>query len=434
MGRVLLRIVALSNLYPPDVLGGYELACSQVVDALRCNGHDVQVLTGVPRLPILGPDAAHVHRRLHLVDDRYWVDLDGGPDDVFAMLRDAGSRFVNAQNVHVLVSALAEFRPDVVYVNNLIGLGGLGLMATLQYLCVPWVWQLGDAVPRDLCTVRRELVPQLAAEFNRSIRGHYVAVSQLLLEEIRGAGFGLDGSVAVIPNWITGRRIDEHPRRNSNADKPLRIMSCGSVSRQKGVDILICAAARLLSAGHGQFAIDVYGRIDDPTLPALARQMGLSNHVAFKGPRNHAEILSRYSEYDVFAFPTREREPFGLVPLEALASGCVPVITRRCGVAEWLVHGVHCLKAARHPQAFAEAFEAIIRGDVELSRLARRGRDLVWNEFHLDSILPRIEAILSAAAREGGTRQTPGKPAAAYRLARLAEAISQNLIQQTWCA
>ena len=34
-----MRIVVLSNLYPPDVLGGYEIACAQAVDALRQRGH-----------------------------------------------------------------------------------------------------------------------------------------------------------------------------------------------------------------------------------------------------------------------------------------------------------------------------------------------------------------------------------------------------------
>ena len=38
------------------------------------------------------------------------------------------------------------------------------------------------------------------------------------------------------------------------------------------------------------------------------------------------------------------------MPLEAVARGCVPVMTRRCGVAEWLVHGLHCIKADRTPE------------------------------------------------------------------------------------
>ena len=46
-----MKILVLSNLYPPDFLGGYELACRQVVDALRRRGHDVRVLTTAPAHP-----------------------------------------------------------------------------------------------------------------------------------------------------------------------------------------------------------------------------------------------------------------------------------------------------------------------------------------------------------------------------------------------
>ena len=39
-----MKILVLSNLYPPDFIGGYEIACAQVVDALRGRGLDVRVL------------------------------------------------------------------------------------------------------------------------------------------------------------------------------------------------------------------------------------------------------------------------------------------------------------------------------------------------------------------------------------------------------
>ena len=53
-----MKILVLSNLYPPDVIGGYELGCKQVVDALRARGHDVRVLTTAPRTPV--PAEGHV--------------------------------------------------------------------------------------------------------------------------------------------------------------------------------------------------------------------------------------------------------------------------------------------------------------------------------------------------------------------------------------
>src|SRR5205814_1461190 len=116
-----------------------------------------------------------------------------------------------------------------------------------------------------------------------------------------------------------------------------------------------------------------------------------------------------YREYDVFAFPSRPREPFGLVPLEASARGCVPVITRLGGIAEWLVHGVHCLKVERSPHAFARTFGAIMEGETDLRPFARRAEAAAWRDFHIDAILPRIEAKLAAASRQ--SRDGAGTPA-----------------------
>ena len=47
-----MRILTVTNIYPPDFIGGYELLCSQVVDVLRAGGHQIQVLTSARRKPV----------------------------------------------------------------------------------------------------------------------------------------------------------------------------------------------------------------------------------------------------------------------------------------------------------------------------------------------------------------------------------------------
>lgn len=418
-----LRILTLSNLYPPDVSGGYELACSQAVDALRERGHELLVLTANPRLPLAEPDADHVLRRFQLVEDRDWLDDADLDPDASRAARDAGSRFINAHNVHVLIETLDRFEPSVVYVHNLIGLGGLGLIATLGHMGVPWVWHLGDAGPRDLCSNRHARIDALVNSFNRSVRGEFIAVSQQLVDEVRAAGIALENKVHLVPYWFVDGPDSRGRRREPGG--PFRIMSAGLVNRQKGIDILIRAAALLRRWGHDGFLVDIYGRVADPSLSSMIREHELQGHVRLHGPRPHAEILGLYGEHDLFAFPTREREPFGIVPLEALARGCVPLMTRRCGAAEWLTHGVHCLKAARTAEAFAATIQAVLNGEIALDPLARRGRSLVWSAFHRDAVAPVIESILSRAAGTPHIART--RRAEAYRLARLAERLVGTL-------
>src|SRR5207302_9351859 len=129
---------------------------------------------------------------------------------------------------------------------------------------------------------------------------------------------------------------------------------------EKGIGILIEAAAALRSGGRHDFLVDIYGEVADPSFGPMIRRHGLGGVVSLQGPRPHKVLLELYGEYDVFAFPSREEEPFGLVVLEALAGGCVPVISRDSGVSEWLVHGVHCLKTARDAPSFAGVLARIL--------------------------------------------------------------------------
>jgi glycosyltransferase involved in cell wall biosynthesis len=416
-------ILVLSNLYPPDFIGGYELACAHVVDSLQARGHDVQVLTAQPRHAVA--PAPGVHRRFKLIDE--WnpqVALKSTP--MAKSLDEIESRYVNSFNVHVLTTALEEFRPDVVYVCNIVGIGGLGLMACLQYIGVPWVWQLGDNVPNILCSKQYQVRPRLAEEFARLIEGHFIVVSQQLRNEIEAAGIRLNGRVELLPYWITGARP---PSRTSYYQGGhLRIMSAGQVARHKGIDILIESASKLRESGFDDFSVDIYGKDTEHCFSYLIRKLGMERHVTMMGMRPQSEVLGLYGGYDVFAFPTWAREPFGMVPLEAAARGCVPVISRSCGIAEWLVHGVHCLKAERTADSFARVFADIIRDKIMLEPLARRAEILAWRDFHIDAVLPRIERLLVEAARK--PRGRAGTPAGAYQMARMAEQLAQALVQE----
>lgn len=418
-----MKILALSNLYPPDFVGGYELGCANVVDALRERGHDVRVLTAAPRLPVESPP--HVLRRFKLTDE--WNPNGMSKHPLGYRLDEAESRLVNSYNVHALTTVLDEFQPDAAFVCAVTGLGGFGLMAALQFLGIPWVWQLGDCIPRILCSTERRTFPMLAEEFTRRIRGTFIVVSERVRQETEECGLTLGDRVETIPYWITGPQAAE--RVDFYRGGHLKIMAAGQVAQFKGSDILIEAAARLRDAGHHDFSVHMYGNLYDHWLLQLIRKLDLTDHVILKGVLPQKQLLEKYKDYDLFAFPTLEREPFGLVPLEAVARGCVPIISRQCGIAEWLVHGLHCLKADRTPEAFARAFADVIERRIDPEPIARRGAAAAWRDFHIDAIIPRFEQLLvDAASREKGV---VGSSHDAYRLARMAEQLTTSLLQES---
>jgi glycosyltransferase involved in cell wall biosynthesis len=111
-------------------------------------------------------------------------------------------------------------------------------------------------------------------------------------------------------------------------------------------------------------------------------------------------LLGLYRDYDVFAFPTWSREPFGVVALEAASAGCVPLITDECGIAEWLIDGVDCLKAPRSAEGFAERYGEILSGEVDLAAIGRRAQTVAWRDFHIAAAAERIERVLRAASSD----------------------------------
>jgi glycosyltransferase involved in cell wall biosynthesis len=425
-GQLGMKILVLTNLYPPDVVGGYELGCRQVVDALIERGHEVAVLTTAPRRPV--PHAPHVRRRLHLSE--IWSKaLFDQSHDLHRHLNDTSSMFINAANCQVLVDELSEFQPDVVYVWMLTGIGGLGLMATLEFLKVPWLWHLMDAVPTMLCRRFGQIVPSLVRACERSIsEGRYLSCSRQLVEEIASEGVNLGDRVEVVPNWITGELPP--PRAQYLQDGVLKIAAASAViskESDKGIDIIVKSAGVLRERGFENFQIDIYGRLVDFSMPELALRLGLDDQVRFRGPLPQSELIARYDQYDLFAFPTRTREPFGFAALEAAARGCVPVMTNLCGIAEWFVHGVHVLKVHRSPEAMADAFTSVLDGSVDLAKMGHRLAKVIGRDFHIQSIMPKIETALEVA----GTRPRAGAGTReeAYRLALLADRLSHVLVQ-----
>lgn len=430
-----MRILTLTNIFPPDFIGGYELLCSQIVDVFRAGGHQVHVLTSAPRKP--APVSSHVSRDFRL-GNIYEGPLMAKVHPHARRASEIESKYINAFNVHVLLGHLEQFAPDVVYLHNLVGLGGLGILGCLQHQKIPWVWQLGDAVPYHLCSTQTiegfpgeefwgRPAPGLASAFSQMIEGAFICCSSRLLAEIAGYGIELRGRVEVLPYWFHGVRSTERaPHREGGT---LRIASAGALGPHKGTDLLIEAAAQLRGSGRGNFKLDLYGTVDSPQWQVLIDKHNLRPQVTLHGARPQAELARAYRSCDLFAFPTWSREPFGVAPVEAAAQGCVPVLAESCGIAEWMLDGVECLKAERSVEAFSAVFRDAYDGKVDLNELGSRAANLVWRDFHIDAVAPRIEAILQETARK--SRRGAGKSDEAYRLAILAEKTAAVMGQET---
>jgi len=421
-----MKILILTNLFPPDFLGGYELGCCQMADALRDMGHDVRVVTSFAERQS-GDSAEGVARVLELApiyDAATTSFYESGVHQHFHFK----STMVNRDNLYTVADIVEDFEPDVAYLWNLLGIGGLGLLGLLKHRGVPWVWHIMDMVPALLCGLGGHAVPQIAREFGTLCDGGtFIMCSTHVETEIVAAGIDVGHRVNLLPNWVTHSGL---PRREQSFyGGGLRLVNAvGVLGEHKGTDILIDIAANLIEAGWAQFTLDIYGREGDPRFRRMLHERELDGVVCLAGSREQSELLRLYSNYDLFVFPTWSREPFGFAPLEAASFGCVPLFSADCGIAEWLVNDVHCLKAERSADAFTQRIIQVLQGEVDLAAMARRTQAVVTTEFHISRVAPRVASILEDAADHA---MPPLGPVGDFhRLARLAEGVIPALLAE----
>jgi len=140
------------------------------------------------------------------------------------------------------------------------------------------------------------------------------------------------------------------------------------------------AAAHLLMVGDGP---------DRGPAEHLARELKVDRHVSFLGKQSHVERLIPLAH--VLLMPS-ELESFGLVALEAMACGVVPVATRVGGVPELITDGEDgFLEVPGDIAAQAARVTELLTDDALQYRMAKSGRWNAAERYCPDKIIPSYE-------------------------------------------
>lgn len=187
------------------------------------------------------------------------------------------------------------------------------------------------------------------------------------------------------------------------ADDCIVLGYCGRLVREKGIDVLLRAMARLdagagavklLIVGSDAQNVMLYGEPLVPTLQALAARLGLGERVIFAGPRRDVERW--YNAMDIMAAPSLYAEPFGLVIAEAVACERPVVASRVGGIPEILSGPLEQLLVPPHDDAaLAAALRRLIDDPQRRADVGRQGRRLVERRFALAPYIDQIESLLA---------------------------------------
>jgi glycosyltransferase involved in cell wall biosynthesis len=178
-----------------------------------------------------------------------------------------------------------------------------------------------------------------------------------------------------------------------------RLLYAGRIDSRKGIDLAV-RALRLLPAAA---SLDVVGNGDPhhlEELRGLAEEEGVAERVRFQGAEPRERLRRRYAEADVVVFPVRWEEPWGLVPLEAMAVGTPVIASGRGGSGEYLADGVNALlfEPDGGPQALAARVSELADDEALRARLREGGAE-TSAAISADAFTLAVEETLGRAAR-----------------------------------
>ena len=207
---------------------------------------------------------------------------------------------------------------------------------------------------------------------NRSER--VIACSYYMREQIADI-FGVEEQkVEVIPNGIDPEDLlpqdpGELRRLRSEFAAPdeMLVLLIGRLVYEKGFQLALEAMPRVIQEVPGTRFLVAGSGTHEPELRRQAGQLGLMEHGTFLGWIGDDVLHSLYRIADLTVVPSIY-EPFGLVALEAMASGCPCIVADTGGLREVVPHEEAGLRfSPRDPRALAEVATRVL-ADEDLGR------------------------------------------------------------------
>jgi len=423
-----MRILIVSNLYPPYYMGGYELRCAQVAEALSLAGHDVRVLTSRYGLGC--------HRRGAVCEEyiggvrvqRLLGQYHHGPQPPVRWPHFLTKTRPQLQDAHRFLRVIREFKPDII---NWWAIGGLtkAILPIPKHRGIPdlffvedtwlieeserngneerplwgilwdkedksWYWR--PVLERWEKSLERKGITTRPVFFSPA---RACFVSDFLRAEFEAAGFHFPAA-ETIHGGVSVNKFLYRRETFPNDRGPVRLLYAGEITKDRGLDTVIKAVALLPQEVRSRAALSVVG--EDPIVGTSflqevkeqVRSLRLSDKVFFAGKVPYEEMPELYRCHDLLIAPSLRKEGLPLSMVEAMLSGCGVVTTGSGGAMEIANLADLPLFPKGDAVALSRILESMIDNPQILDGLARRGQAVALQEFSLERMINRfLEAL-----------------------------------------
>lgn len=428
-----MRILVISNMFPPDADGGLEVNAQKISVGLRERGNEVVVLTARHRPQYAGPpeDRPWVRRELDLAPP---IRIEGGLRGKFqlaATLRKEVAAHLANQRV---MARLLDAEPfDVVYTFGL-SLIGPSLLIEAQRRGVPFLIHQGGnylEARYGYSTSNGRLANSIRAKLSaeRELEYPYMAyVSQHLINESKsvgaiGANRWGERILQIIPRGIEfelGLDIDRE-----RAHPPTFIMA-GRIIPIKGFHNAITALGRLFARRPDlAWKLEIAGEPDEQDVVSaetgaayfdqLKHQIaeaGIQDRVVFLGRIERKQLVEHMKRSAAFISASTVGEGFANTIIEAMASGTASIISNDGSALEQVTPDVSALVFEKHDlETLEKHIERVLDEPALRLSLAEGGLREIQERYSLAKVLDLTEQTLQRVIDDARARS--GKPGSA---------------------
>lgn len=210
-----------------------------------------------------------------------------------------------------------------------------------------------------------------------------LAISRAVAEQLPG------------PSIEVGNPYDDKVFKDVPAEPRMKeLIFVGRLVSDKGADLLLDAMASLKSQPRLTVAGDGPERA---SLEKLAADLRIQSQIEFVGSQTSEQLGRLLRQHRILVVPSRWQEPFGIVALEGIASGCVVVGSAEGGLGEAIGACGLTFPNGDTP-ALAKALSRLLEDPAECDRLRQKAAP------HLARFTPRHVASLYLDAMKRATR------------------------------
>jgi glycogen(starch) synthase len=402
-----MRVLLISWEYPPVIEGGLGRHVRKLSEHLVADGVEVHVLTrGGGRLP--------------REEERHGVIVHRVREPPFPKDVDAFVRWVTDMNRHMeeLGARLCQrIEFDLVHSHDWLVSKVAERLA--RQVGQPWLTTVhATEFGRHQGWVQKHPQSYIHSVERAMARraDHLITCSEYMRSHVSRV-FGVPSpGITAIPNGIDPRDlepvVDDLPGLRARYAEPdqLLVLLVGRLVYEKGFHLALDALAPVIRRRRGvRFVVAGTGTAE-AELKRQSKRLGLGRHGTFLGWVGDDMLHSLYRVADLCIVPSIY-EPFGLVALEAMASGCLCIVADTGGLREVVPEdGTVGLRfPSRDADALEEILEQVLTDDAARAQLVAEAREHVLR-FDWAEVARRTRELYKSLATDAAMRSasSPG--------------------------